>query len=41
MATAGAEPDALAIAEALASDEATFINHAASLIWFTEHHDLL
>ena len=41
MAEKGAEPDALAVAEQLLVDEATFIDHAASLIWFTEHHDLL
>ena len=37
----GAEPDALAIAEQLLADESAFIDHATSLIWFTEHHDLL
>lgn len=41
MATRGAEPEALAVAEVLAQDEAGFIDHANSLIWFTEHHDVL
>jgi hypothetical protein len=41
MATKGAEPDALAAAEALLADEATFIDHERSLIWFAEHHDVL
>ena len=41
MATKGAEPDALAAAEELMVDEATFIDHSRSLIWFTERHELI
>lgn len=41
MAAKGAEPGALSAAELLMADEATFIDHGRSLIWFTEHHDLL
>ena len=38
MAAKGAEPAALAAAEAMAADEARFIDHANSRIWFTERH---
>jgi hypothetical protein len=38
MAAKGAEPDALAAAEEMAADEARFIDHANSRIWFTERH---
>ena len=38
LATKGAEPAALAAAEELAADEARFIDHAGSRIWFTERH---
>jgi hypothetical protein len=41
MATKGAEPAALAAAEELMTDEATFIDHSRSLIWFTERHQLI
>jgi len=41
MAAKGAQPEALAAAEELAEDERRFIDHAASRIWFTEHHSII
>lgn len=38
MAAKGAEPAALAAAEEMAADEARFIDHANSRIWFTERY---
>ena len=41
MAAKGAEPDALAAAEELLEDERRFMDHGQSLIWFTDHHDVI
>lgn len=41
MAAKGAQPEALAAADELAADERNFIDHERSLIWFTDHVDIV
>lgn len=41
MAANGAQPESLAASEELLEDERNFIDHQRSLIWFTDHHDVI